>query len=78
MFKTLKSFFDALASLFSWQEVAIKNKPLSEIINDKKDLEKACIYAEKAIELVYKKCEFKRKFSKFEFCVLVRKFRHYR
>lgn len=78
LFGSLQTLFEALKAFFGWRETLSENKPVDEVIGDKKDLEKACIYAEKAISLVYKHAKFTSKFSKLLFNASVQKFRKLR
>ena len=67
---------EALTKLFSWRETSVKEQTTTEVLNDKRDLESACVYAEAVIKLVEEKAEFiKPRFEK-RFKELAEKFRH--
>lgn len=76
--ESIKAFFEALKAFFGWREALSENKTANEIIEDKKDLEKACVYADRAITLVFKHASFPRSFTKMRFESLVKKFRKLR
>lgn len=71
----VSSFLECLNGLFHWREAISNNEVTHEIISDKKDLEKACNYAELAVELVQQRATFEREKDKRRFSNLVKKFR---
>lgn len=74
----LSLLLESLNSLFHWRETVSANEATHEIIDDKKDLQRACNYAELAIELVQSKAIFAKKRDKKRFQVIVKKFRRYK
>ena len=74
----ISTAMEALAKLFSWREASIDNQAASEVINDKKDLQKACNYAELAVELVESRGFFMRNRDEKKFQIFVKKFRKYK
>ncbi len=66
---------EALAKLFSWRETSVKEQTTTEVLNDKRDLESACVYAELAIEQVEDFGTFPKKKYKKKFEQLVHNFR---
>lgn len=74
----VKAIADMFANLFNWRTVAVDNKALSEVIDDKKDLEKACNYAEEVIEYVREYAYWDTIKQQERFDHLVKKFRRYR
>lgn len=75
---TIKAIADMFASLFGWRTTAIDNQTTSEVVGDKHDLERACRYAELAIELVEARAVFNRKLYASHFKRLVKKFREFK
>lgn len=71
-------FLQSLNSLFSWRKTVSDNQATHEIINDKKDLQRACNYAELALELVQSKAKFDKKRDDKKFQRLLKKFRRYK
>lgn len=74
----IEAIADMLGKLFNWRTSATENKSITEVIDDKQDLEKACRYAEEAITLAQKHCYFDSVRDERRFENLVKKFRKYR
>ena len=74
----LKSFADMFSSFFNWRTSASDNQLGREVIEDKQNYEKACNYAEKAIEIIEKDAVFIKKQDRFRFKFFVKKFRKYK
>lgn len=68
---------DMFANFFGWRTSAENNKATTEVINDKKDLEKACNYAESAFEIVEAHSVTPKKYSK-RLEKFIRKFRRFK
>lgn len=67
-----------LSDFFNWRTVLSDNQTVKEVISDKRDLERACLFAEKALGIVngnavFEKAKVKKRYEHF-----VRKFRRYR
>lgn len=74
----IKHLLQTLTSLFSYRETVSANQATAEVINDKKDLQRACNYAELALELVQSKAKFDKKRDDKKFQRLLKKFRRYK
>lgn len=73
----LKSIADMFANFFSWRTSASNNQLGREVIDDKRDCERACNYAESAIEIA-EKAVFLNKKDKFRFDFFVKRFRKFK
>ena len=71
-------FLKSLDSLFHWRETVSANEATHEIVDDKKDLQRACNYTELMIELVQSKAYFAKERDKKRFQKIVKKFRRYK
>ena len=78
----LEALTTMFASFFNWRTVNTEHQLESEILEDKTDLEKnierlqrACIYAEKAIQIVETHSNFDKNVNKKHFDKNVKKFR---
>ncbi len=74
----LKSIADMFANFFNWRTSANENQLEREVIEDKRDCEKAWNYAESAIEVVEKNAVFIKKKDKFRFDFFVKRFRKFK
>lgn len=74
----LSAVSEALARFFSWREASVNHQAETEVLQDKKDLEKACNFAELAIELVENRGYFMRNKDEKKFIRLVKGFRKYK
>lgn len=74
----LKSIADMFANFFNWRTSANENQLGREVIDDKRDCERACNYAESAIEIAEKSAVFLKKKDKFRFDFFVKKFRRFK
>lgn len=74
----VSSFLECLNGLFHWRKAISDNEVTHELIDDKKDLQRACNYAELAVELVHQKAIFEKDKDKKRFERLVKKFRKLR
>lgn len=73
----LKAVADMFASFFNWRSSANETQLEREVIEDKRDCERACNYAESAIEIA-EKGVFLKKNDKFRFNFFVKKFRKFK
>lgn len=73
----LKSIADMFANFFNWRTSASDNQLGREVIDDKRDCERACNYAESAIEIA-EKAAFLNKKDKFRFDFFVKRFRKFK
>lgn len=75
----VRAVSDAFSSLFNWRTSSVEKIESKEIISDKRDLERACGYAEEAIMLVnrYAQWDDSAKYVKI-YRNKVEKFRKYR
>jgi hypothetical protein len=71
-------FLQSLNGLFDWRKTVSANQATHEIIDDKKDLQRACNYAELALELVQSKATFASKRDEKRFQRMIKKFRRYK
>lgn len=78
MLKAVESLLRAFSEFFNWRSILSENKPIQEVIDDKKDLEKACLFAESAISIVEADAVFNKAKQQKRFKHFVRKFRRYR
>ena len=69
---------EMFANFFGWRTSASNNQSVAEVIDDKKDLEKACRYADEAVTYVDKHAFWDEVRHANHFDALVRKFRRYR
>lgn len=74
----VKSISDMFAGLFNWRTSVNESKAVTEIVGDKRDLEKACRYADFAMMVVEHKATFVDEKSRRRFERFVRKFRSIR
>jgi len=74
----VKSVGEFFSSLFDYFKTSKENQSETEVIQDKRDLEKACRYAENAISIAEKEAIFLKKKDKFGFGYFVKKFRRYK
>lgn len=75
---TITATMEALAKLFDWRKSKSDNQPINEVIDDKKDLEKACNCAEKAFKVVEEHAIFWHKSKEKQFKDFVSDFRRYK
>lgn len=78
MLKAVESLLQAFSGFFNWRSVLSENTPIKEVIDDKKDLEKACLFAESALSLAESEAIFAKAKQQKKFKHFVRKFRRYR
>lgn len=78
MIAVIKACADMIANFFGWRESVSDNQATHEVIDDKQDLEKACNFAEEAIEIVEKEAIWIESKSQSKFRLLVKKFRKYK
>lgn len=69
---------EMFANFFNWRTTAIENQASSEIIQDKHDSEKACLYAEKAFDVVALSARFNNSKLQKRYKRYVKLFRKYR
>lgn len=69
---------EMFANFFNWRTVSIENQASSEIIEDKRDIKKACLYAEKAFEMVSLSAKFSSPKMQKRYKRYVKLFRKYR
>lgn len=69
---------ELFSKFFAWRTAKSDNQALEEVIDDKRDLEKACRFAENAICIAEKEAFFKNKKTYKRFNHFVRKFRRYK
>lgn len=74
----IKPIADMFASLFNWRTSASDNEATHDVISTKKDLEKACYYADLAVEEVQNHALFPNPKYKRAFEYFAKKFRRYR
>lgn len=74
----IKAIADMLGQFCGWRKSAVENQATSEVIDDKKDLEKASRYAENAIEVAEKYKTLFKKIDLKSFTHFVKKFRKYK
>ncbi len=71
----VKAVADMFSNFFGWRTSASDNQATHEVIDDKKDLERACSFAEEAIEIAEEHAVFLKQNYHFKFKFLVKKFR---
>ena len=75
--EVIKAVAEMFANFFNWRTSSVDNQSTSEVIDDKRDLEKACNYAESAFEIVeahsITPTKYKKRLQK-----LIQKFRRYK
>lgn len=69
---------EMFANFFGWRTSASDNRSIAEVIDDKKDLEKACRYADEAVSYVNQHAYWDETRHANRFDMLVRKFRRFR
>lgn len=74
----LKAVADMFSGFFNWRTAACENEVSHEVVGDKQDLERACLYAEYAFEAVEQGAKFFNKRQKFKFEHFKKKFRKLR
>lgn len=74
----IKPIADMFASLFNWRTSASDNEATHEVISTKKDLKKACYYADLAVEEVQDHAVFPNPKHKRAFEYFAKKFRKFR
>ena len=74
----IQAIAEMFANFFGWRTSASDNQSIAEVIDDKKDLEKACRYAEEAVSYVHKYALWDEVRHLNHFDSLVKKFRRYR
>ena len=77
MLAVVKAVADMVANFFGWRSNAVENQATSEVIGDKRDLEKACNYAESGFEIVEAHAVLPEKYQK-KLEHFIRKFRRYK
>lgn len=78
MLKIVNSFLEAFSGFCNWRTALSENQPIKEVIEDKKDLEKACLFAEQAIAIVETSAVFPKAKQYKKYRHFVRKFRRYK
>lgn len=78
MIAAIRACADMIANFFGWRESVSDNQATHEVIDDKQDLEKACNYAEEAVEVVEQNAVWLEEKHKNKFTSLVKKFRKYK
>lgn len=78
MITAIRAIADMVANFFGWRTSVSDNRATAEVIDDKRDLEKACRYAEKAIELVEEEAAFLKERVEDKFKKFVKLFRKYK
>lgn len=78
MIAIIKACADMLANFFGWREAVSDNQATHEVIDDKQDLEKACNFAEEAIEVAEQEAIWLKERHRRKFNIFVRKFRKYK
>lgn len=74
----IKAISDMFACFFSWRTAETENRLEKEVIEDKRDCERACSCAESAIEIAEKGAVFLKRKDKFRFDFFVKRFRKYK
>lgn len=74
----VQAIADMFANFFGWRSSAASNQITKTVVDDKEDLEKACLYAEEMVTWVQKNATWKKDIYVKHFNSLVRKFRKYR
>lgn len=74
----VQSLSNMFANFFSWRTSHSNNEAMHEVIDDKKDLEKACNYAESAFKIVEEEAIFSEERYEEKYNNYVKKFRRYR
>ena len=77
MLAVVKAVADMIANFCGWRSNAVEHQATSEVIDDKKDLEKACNYAESAFEIIEAHASVPEKYSK-KVEHYIRKFRRFK
>lgn len=71
----IQSIAETFSSFFDWRTSSMEHKIENEVIDDKKDAEKACEYAENAFLIVQRSAVFKSKIERKRFEYNLRRFR---
>ena len=74
----VRSVADMFSNFFGWRTSASNNEAMHEVIDDKKDLEKACKYPDEACSFAQAHAFLDEVRHGNHFDMLVRKFRRYR
>lgn len=74
----IKAISDIFVNFFKWRTAETENRLEKEVIEDKRDCERACNYAERAIEIADKGAVFLKRKDMFRFDFFVKRFRRYK
>lgn len=72
---TIKALAEMFASIFNWRTASVGNQETTEILKDKRGLEEACSYAERAFEVVERGATFRKAKHQRRYRSYVRRFR---